>query len=408
MNRVQLGDRCYFIDKRASTVAGLTEALVRTKYEIGHALCLCSDQPLKLQIRPSPSGRGDLYFLAVWPKQREAHDLACRFARGRGKSASHLSITAPAVSLKAGHFHINPGYSLMLAIDSEGMAGGDVRGAPQGDGTLFNVQAKLGLLGTLQFLWESSGLNRHEPGSSLRWNEVQRRLVASAAQGYCAGRPLTSVLHVIPAFDSSWKQQIEYEWAEMLGRHRRVRERVPLFLVLGEVRSKQDGVLPLLQLRHSNKRFHLSPRLSSALDARYPSERSSLLNLHDDTSRVIGLFLVEARSDEAAWVHDAALMLASRDYIPADSSWEAKLANHLVTMGRRFYKPMKSALGEARPDFILTDTAPETIMEVFGMQTPEYLERKNEKIALYGRSKQPFWQWSPQSCRFIPPVPPSM
>lgn len=91
------------------------------------------------------------------------------------------------------------------------------------------------------------------------------------------------------------------------------------------------------------------------------------------------------------------LMAVSAEWIPFDSSYEAMVEKKLRTEGRRFYKPMRFDASESDvfPDFWLLDTPDETPMEVFGMTTPEYIERKEVKREYYDDKYGPagWWSW---------------
>ena len=47
------------------------------------------------------------------------------------------------------------------------------------------------------------------------------------------------------------------------------------------------------------------------------------------------------------------------------------------------------------PDFVLLDTPEPVVIEVYGMNTPEYLARKKEKQSIYSGEEYPFecWDW---------------
>nr|WP_264704841.1 DUF1173 domain-containing protein [Pantoea agglomerans] len=89
---------------------------------------------------------------------------------------------------------------------------------------------------------------------------------------------------------------------------------------------------------------------------------------------------------------DAALMTVSPRYIPLDSRYEGMVEARLWEEKRAFIKPLRYD-GEENvfPDFVLTDVAgAEALpMEVFGMNTPDYLQRKQVKTVAYDREYGP-------------------
>lgn len=97
-------------------------------------------------------------------------------------------------------------------------------------------------------------------------------------------------------------------------------------------------------------------------------------------------------------------VLCSKDFIPVESSYECLVAEKLVRESRSFRKPLRYDRSSMdRPDFVLLDTIPPTDMEVFGMNTPDYLERKTVKKE---RSREhDFWYWDVLETNSIPEFP---
>ncbi|WP_313385360.1 DUF1173 family protein [Pantoea sp.] len=114
-------------------------------------------------------------------------------------------------------------------------------------------------------------------------------------------------------------------------------------------------------------------------------------------------------------VIDAALMTVSARFIPLDSSWEGVIEEKLWQEKRHFIKPLRYD-GEADvfPDFLLKDVPGREIvpLEVFGMNTPDYLARKAVKLAHYREEygEGNWWCWDAYTAgaaNNIPPFPDS-
>ncbi|MDE1186171.1 MAG: DUF1173 family protein [Pantoea sp.] len=112
-------------------------------------------------------------------------------------------------------------------------------------------------------------------------------------------------------------------------------------------------------------------------------------------------------------VIDAALMVVSHRYIPLDSGYEGLIEERLWQDQRAFIKPLRYD-GEADvfPDFILTDVCGNDAlpMEVFGLSTPEYLKRRQEKVTYYDAEYGPghWWYWdayADPNGESVPPFP---
>ena len=88
------------------------------------------------------------------------------------------------------------------------------------------------------------------------------------------------------------------------------------------------------------------------------------------------------------------------------------VAELLVKQGRSFTKRLRYDAGIEKVllDFILTDTAKEVPLEVFGRDGADYLERKEDKPAYYNEQygKEGWWCWDAlanSSPSDVPPFP---
>lgn len=116
----------------------------------------------------------------------------------------------------------------------------------------------------------------------------------------------------------------------------------------------------------------------------------------------------KSRADTAD-VLDVSLMHLSSRFIPLDSSYEGRMEQQLVDEGRSFTKPLKFDNDDAVfPDFWLLDMGCDYPIEVFGMNTLEYLQRKDAKFKIYANpEKYPkgWWYWDVLEHGEIPPLP---
>lgn len=80
--------------------------------------------------------------------------------------------------------------------------------------------------------------------------------------------------------------------------------------------------------------------------------------------------------------------------IPVESSHEARMIQYLVAKKRHFTKPLFfDETLEARPDIILLDTKPRTIIEVAGLDNDEYNARLKKKQGLYKSKGCQYLKW---------------
>ncbi|MFO2466552.1 DUF1173 domain-containing protein [Pseudomonas sp. 15FMM2] len=113
---------------------------------------------------------------------------------------------------------------------------------------------------------------------------------------------------------------------------------------------------------------------------------------------------VRAGTKPYADVNKVALMRVSERLIPLDSGHEATVEKLLYDNQRSFYKPLR--FDAVFPDFWLLDMASDYPMEVFGMNTAEYLARKVVKVAHYNANyPSGWWQWDACANATIAPLP---
>lgn len=92
-----------------------------------------------------------------------------------------------------------------------------------------------------------------------------------------------------------------------------------------------------------------------------------------------------------------------------ESSYELETYNKLCDNNRLFYKPYTSLseYGDLKPDIIFLDTEKPTIGEVFGFNSPEYLEERERKLQLAENLKESygFWRWDAYNNEVITEFP---
>ncbi|MCW0351048.1 DUF1173 domain-containing protein [Pantoea ananatis] len=109
-------------------------------------------------------------------------------------------------------------------------------------------------------------------------------------------------------------------------------------------------------------------------------------------------------------VIDVALMTVSERFIPLDSGYEKVVEEKLWQEKRAFIKPLRyDGEDDVFPDFVLKDVAGADAlpMEVFGMNTPEYLQRKQVKTDYYDTEYGPgrWWSWNAADHSDMPAFP---
>uniref|UniRef100_UPI0023AF8B86 DUF1173 family protein n=5 Tax=Erwiniaceae TaxID=1903409 RepID=UPI0023AF8B86 len=116
------------------------------------------------------------------------------------------------------------------------------------------------------------------------------------------------------------------------------------------------------------------------------------------------------RPSSCSIVIDVALMTVSPRFIPLESGYEGTVEDRLWQEKRAFIKPLRyDGEEDVFPDFVLKDVSGVDAlpMEVFGMNTSEYLLRKQEKTAHYDREYGPgnWWCWNAAEKSDMPAFP---
>lgn len=377
--------------------------LAQAKAAPGHALCLCTAPARKLVIRAV----GTRLFLAVWPHDGHNHHYACPFYRDEEDANSISSGALPAVKETADGFEIAtdfqlerlqrmPGEPLSSSVhEPSGPISNGERGA----------RTRMGLLGVIRHLWKESNLNCWGSSWTRDWWRVTQALLPVIEQGKLGRHEMRDCLFLVPELNSKRKESIERAWNSFRDSLVPTSNTTRLGVILGEaVRMEKSRFGFRLTLCHFPPFLYFTEELRNKLATSYPRAYHRIGNRQQQ--RVIALCLVELTINGNLSVVDAALMPTSEHFIPIDSSYEAKLSDLLVQKKRSFIKPLSIRPGESTlPDFILTDTRPEYVLEVFGLNTHDYIERKIAKKALYKAQGKPVWSWEPGISSTPPPLP---
>lgn len=406
MRLIHAGGETFSVDEYEARPELFVEQLLRAKSVDGFALCACMQPFPKLVVRRIKRRAGSLFVLATWPLHGGLHAVDCRFHRADGGSSGGSDVRIPAVVENEDGFTVRVGFPLKRLSVGGPIDPSSVR--PEGRQQAVNPKrAELGLLGLLYYLWESAGLARFSvDGSQRNWGEVFARLTNVVGQGMVGKNPLPDQLYLVPPFHAELKGRIDQSWEAFVADKSPTDKSVPLFLVLGEVRSVSESAYSLsTQLRHTKQPLYVDRKLGIALARRYPSEEAELCAAVPQ-GRVVGLYLVERSAKGNLNVVNAALMLCSKDYIPCDSGHEVRLANQLALEGHTFEKPMfVDQTTNLLPDFIDHSSGSPVHIEVWGMQTPTYVRRKHEKKRVYSSMGLLLWEWDAIQFPDLPPLP---
>nr|WP_231390460.1 DUF1173 family protein [Nocardia sp. CNY236] len=357
------------------------------------AECLCRTPALRLVTRCTQSGR---HHLACWPGEGPRHDPRCAFYRldrlmtGQAAYESAIRETDAGVSIRFAAPLISTPGQHWEAVDQVAYPGLGRR--------------SVGLLGLLHYLWESARL----VAWSAQWRWRNWAMVSKALAGprsdITIGRfSAEDVVYVVPPYRAEVAEANLMAFDTFMGSLDVDSNRIRRGFILGELKAvhlSTYGVRYQLAQQTRRRQVFVSDQLEARLHSSFRSAFS--LAASEAGGRRIVLLYVERSAGGFARAVDAAVMLTNSDYVPADSSYEVRMADALKAAGRSFVKPLAfdAAAGDAVtsvvfPDFVLTDEVTPTYVEVWGLPgREEYERRKAEKLAHYTRSAARLIEWT--------------
>ena len=409
MSKVSAAGQVFSTEDYENAPHCYARALEQAKTEVGHAMCLCTSPNPQLVVRRVGSKSGDRFFLATWPNRGTEHAPSCRFYHSEDEYELDRAKRLSAIMINEDGFSIKPDFTLKRTLAQSNRPAHQEANEPKNPRTQRDT---MGLLGTLEYLWQTAGLNQWQhnslPGNQARWTNLVTRLSSVLAQGRLGKQSLLDITYVVPAFEMARQDEISAQFAAIVDRHKKTAEVSPSFLVIGEVKKVESSAKSVrVHLRHHARALYMFPSLAGAIAKRYPIAEALLNTTDGRDNRVIGLFLVDVTDKGNLWVRDAALMACSREYIPCDSSHEVRLANQLTNERRAFVKPLRLEYADdLLPDFKLMDAHRPISMEVWGMNTFEYNQHREEKISRYRMRGELLWEWEAWRTSVIPVIPP--
>ena len=383
--------------------------------ETPRCLCRGRESPIPMYVER----RGRTYSLKRTPGSGESHHQACPSHGGMDVSGANAVSTSAILKRSDGLLDIKLDVPLRTVQVGRGAtaASAPTAATPTGAGS---SRQQVKLLGLLHLLWERAGLHRWTPPAPEQrprtLGDVYEKL-RNELDDIVLGKSRASSIVYVPdtRLDDPAQRHKEALIAESY-MHLQAKcpagER-PVLMVIAECRSFFDGKYSRgLRL----KGFPDSMPIWIPASAMTQIEKSWNGRLEKFMSAMGGsagegtrLFVIAGLqfSEKGAlnWLYGS-LMETTGRFIPVESGFEALVANALVEEGRAFVKPLRyTGQEEVHPDFVLTDTKRPWYLEVFGMATPQYLERKRAKITHYRESGKLLWSWDAAAGTQLPPFP---
>lgn len=254
----------------------------------------------------------------------------------------------------------------------------------------------MSLLGLLHLLWEQSGINVWHPAFDKKKRSpgwVNWRLQQTAARIRIGRVPLEESLLLMT---TKGTPQVVANREHLRAAEKNKRRLIVVSVLAGWNEAAEARLQTTLPLGL----FFGFPNPMLPEDARLRLERSLGRELGDWRRGMKVVVIAETEPPETTFRHvdgrnrpsscstviDVALMTVSPRFIPLDSGYEGMVEDLLWQEKRAFIKPLRyDGEEDIFPDFVLKDVpgVDALSMEVFGMNTPEYLQRKQEKSVHY-------------------------
>ena len=257
-------------------------------------------------------------------------------------------------------------------------------------------------LGLLHLLWERARLHEHQPTANAEglWPKLRQAASSVSPTGFRGLKHGFSDLLLLPLHPENEKQN---SWNFRKLKDAQSKKRFLLFVAC----LNRQAIEALLNAEKND--FSLKELLGVTV-ALYANSAAPVLKAlkrsFDDALKysqndgdnliVFGI----AQPDESKYyarISSLVVMPVVNGHIPYDSSYEKQFALELIRRDRWFKKPLRydAGLDMVHPDFVLLDTPEPVVIEVYGINTPEYLARKKEKQSIYTGEEYPYecWDW---------------
>lgn len=272
-------------------------------------------------------------------------------------------------------------------------------------GTQHSVTNQVTELGLLHLFWESANMHEHNPaaiGVPL-WPAIRRAASNIWPRGLKSLEHGLSDLLLLPFHAETENQKSrnikKFTDAQKNGR-----------FLLFVVRLSQENIKELLCAEKNG--FSLKEQFGVTV-ALYANCATPILNglkhsfdnelnysqIDGDDLIVLGIAQPHD-SKNYAQIMSLVVMAVVNGHLPYDSRYEKEFALELIRRNRWFKKPLRyehKTIPDMRvhPDFVLLDTPNPAVIEVYGMNSPEYMARKSEKQSIYNNENCPFecWDW---------------
>lgn len=392
-------DECEFTSSDIEFEKKLSEAHARKE----RPLCLCRLDGVEMYV----AKLNDTFFLKRMPGTGMNHDFRCHSFEPPAELSGLGQVSGSAIKEEGDND------STKIKIDFS-LSRMDGRKAPvigEGEkkpGDVTSDTNKLTMRGLLHYLYEQSGLNRHESDSKQKrnWFQIRKALLQSASNKLINGNPLSELLFIPETFFLDRKEEIKANRKKAInGAVYKGTGKRNMMMVFGEIKSiDPDSFGYKIIIKHlADFKFRISDDLHKRITQKYATEIELAGELQEDGHLlVMGTFYVDLKG--YATMETCTLQVADENWIIFESGSEKYLMNLLNENSRNYIKGMRYNLNSETPfaSLVLTDTETPTAMYVTPDESSElYLTRRKRLIS---ESRYKAWIWEVEE--EMPAIPP--
>lgn len=395
MSRVKLFDRVFELGDQ-----DLDAALEEAHAQHVRPLCMCRPHGVPMYVAHT-SGR---FLIKRMPDSGPEHAPACDSYEPPPELSGLGEVSGTAIQEDADTGITTLKFDFVLSKTGS-RAAPPPSGAPSD--TVRTDGKKLTLRGALHYFWDEAGLNRWSPAMEGKrsWYVIRKALLNAASGKKTKASFLNELLYVPEAFKVDLADEIRARRIAQFAKAKTDSTKKNLLLSIVEV--KEFGTArygyKLLAKQMPDAPFMLNEDIYKRLTQRY-KQTIELWNEREGT-KLIMIATVSVSAAGYANVEEAALMLVSKEWLPAEDMYDLELIDKMVNARRRFTKGLRYNLSQEKvlASIVASDTSPvPTAMYLIppGAKA-DYAEMVGELIQ---SSKMNAWTWDIGSGHF-PPLP---
>ena len=353
-------------------------------------LCTCKQPPVAMYIAQV---NGHLIVKRM-PNTGSDHDLECGSYEIPGGLSGLVQLLGSAIketgadgltALKFG-FSLSKGQTRTIPTGN-----GEEKGSVKTDGN------KLGLRGTLHYLWEQAGLNKWSPGMAGKrnWYVIRKYLYGAAKDKTAKNVPLDRLVYIPEAFRLDQKDEMtQRRLAAIQPLRDSGLKQKQLMLMVGEVKEITAARfghkmvvkhLPDFPVMLNDDIYHrLIKRFTVEIELWSANEYGHLV--------VIGTFGVNESGIPS--FEEIALMMVTDNWIPYDNADELRLIATLTQANRRFIKCLRYNLPSTVPTAsVLLADKDKTVIALFICPASSSDTYRYDLKALINKNQIKTWLW---------------